>query len=324
MENINTVSNEELLASLKSMRGGECQIVADIVRYLAEVDLRQVYREYGYPSLFVFCTKGLGYSEGAAYRRITAARCMKDSPEVYEMLRDGKVSLCSLSEVAKVITPENKTEVLTLSQGLPRQEAQKLAAQFQTPERSKREVLRAKKVVVPVARTSESESTFTVAVIEKYALSVELDSECRELIEQAKDLCGEGKVSELLKVVLKEYVSRRQPKAVKPKQEKPVARAEAKDRVLNSRYIVRQVRDEVRVRDGHQCSYTAADGTRCCEKRGLEFDHIVPFARGGGRDADNLRLVCRAHNQLFAEQSFGKEFMASKRVGKGKSLSPWK
>ena len=119
MENINTVSNEELLASLKNMRGGECQIVADIVRYLAEVDLRQVYREYGYPSLFVFCTKGLGYSEGAAYRRITAARCMKDSPEVYELLRDGKVSLCSLSEVAKVITPENKVEVLTLTRDFP-------------------------------------------------------------------------------------------------------------------------------------------------------------------------------------------------------------
>jgi hypothetical protein len=312
MENIKTVTDQELLVTLKKMRGGECQIVADIVRYLAEVDERQVYRDYGYSSLFMFCVKGLGYSEGSAQRRIAAARCLRENSEVYELLKDGKVSLCSLSEVAKVITPEDRAQVLSLSQGLPRQEVQKLAAQFQAPERSKREVMRAKRVVVPVAPDGESSST--VAVIDKYALSLEIDGECREMIEQAKDLCGESKVSELMKVVLKEYIARRQPKAVKPKQDKPAAKPETKARAVSSRYIVKQVRDQVRVRDGQQCSFTSLDGTRCCEKRGLEFDHIVPFARGGGREADNLRLVCRAHNQLYAEQHFGREFMCSKRL----------
>ena len=55
-ENINTISNDQLLGELKSLRGNECQVIADIVRYLAEIDLRQSYRDYGYSSLFTFCT----------------------------------------------------------------------------------------------------------------------------------------------------------------------------------------------------------------------------------------------------------------------------
>ncbi len=322
MENIKIISNEELLVSLKGMRGGECQIVADIVSYLAEVDSRQVYRDFGYSSLFTLCVQGLGYSEGAAHRRIVAACCLKDNSEVYDLLKDGKVSLCSLAEVARVMKPENKVELLTLSQGLPKLEAQKLAARYEAPVTSKREVLRAKKVIVPAVESSCS--TFTVKVVEKYSLSVELDSECKELIDRAKDLCGEYQVSELMKVVLKEYVERRKPKVVKEKAAKVTvvkqatgaSRPEGKATFIKSRYIVRRVKDAVRVRDNQQCSFVSADGTRCCERRGLEFDHLVPFARGGGREADNLRLVCRAHNQLFAERIFGRAFMEQRRMGK--------
>ncbi|MEZ4755098.1 MAG: HNH endonuclease signature motif containing protein [Bdellovibrionota bacterium] len=42
----------------------------------------------------------------------------------------------------------------------------------------------------------------------------------------------------------------------------------------------------------------------------LELDHIVPFAEGGQHTVDNLRVLCRAHNQYLAEQSL---------VGLGKS-----
>ena len=67
MENcLANISNEELLIGLKGFRSKECQVIADVVRYLAEVDERQVYRDYGYSSLFMFCVKGLGYSEGSA------------------------------------------------------------------------------------------------------------------------------------------------------------------------------------------------------------------------------------------------------------------
>jgi HNH endonuclease len=45
---------------------------------------------------------------------------------------------------------------------------------------------------------------------------------------------------------------------------------------------------------------------------GLEIDHIEPVARGGEATVENLRLLCRAHNQYAAEREFGAEFMSRK------------
>jgi len=299
-QQLNTLSNQDLLASLKDMRATECSLIAEIVRYLAEIDTRQSYRELGYPSLFAFCTGALKYSEGAAQRRIAAARCLKDNGEVYELLKSGKISLCSLSQVARVITPQNKTEILTLAVGLPKEQAQRLAAQYAPATEAKRETIRAKKVLV-----ATNQVTATVAVEptteERFSISLEVDAETMELINDAKRYSGEVKLAALLKVVLKEYTNRRKHKVTA---DKPVPAP-----IKNTRYIPRSVKDSVRIRDKEQCTFIATDGTRCCEKVGLEFDHEIPFSRGGTATVENLRLTCKAHNRLYAEQIFGREFM---------------
>ena len=38
----------------------------------------------------------------------------------------------------------------------------------------------------------------------------------------------------------------------------------------------------------------------------LELDHIIPRGLGGGTEPENLRVRCRAHNRLWAEQVFGR------------------
>jgi 5-methylcytosine-specific restriction endonuclease McrA len=76
-----------------------------------------------------------------------------------------------------------------------------------------------------------------------------------------------------------------------------------------SRHIPDEVRDAVFVRDGAQCTFVAADGTRCQSRRGLQVDHINPFANRGDRDLSNLRLLCGGHNRLGAERSMGKHVM---------------
>ncbi len=162
-QQLNALSNQDLLVSLKDMRATECSVIAEIVRYLAEIDTRQSYRELGYSSLFAFCTGALKYSEGAAQRRIIAARCLKDNSEVYELLSSGKISLCSLSQVARVITPQNKAEILTLAVGLPKEQAQRLAAQYAPATEAKRETIRAKKVVVAKEVVATNQVTATVA-----------------------------------------------------------------------------------------------------------------------------------------------------------------
>jgi len=78
-------------------------------------------------------------------------------------------------------------------------------------------------------------------------------------------------------------------------------------------HILRAVRREVFARDQEQCTYVDAEGNRCPARGFLELDHVKPKALGGSDDASNLRLRCRAHNRLHAEQVFGREYV-EKRI----------
>ena len=46
----------------------------------------------------------------------------------------------------------------------------------------------------------------------------------------------------------------------------------------------------------------------------LEFHHDEPYALGGDRSADNIRLACHAHNDYMAEKDYGKAKMDQYRV----------
>src|ERR1043165_2132371 len=72
---IKNISNDDLISKLISFVSSERETTSEIVRYLMEVDCRELYDDCG--SLYKFCTEKLGYSEGSAYRRIAAARMAK-------------------------------------------------------------------------------------------------------------------------------------------------------------------------------------------------------------------------------------------------------
>jgi hypothetical protein len=66
-------------------------------------------------------------------------------------------------------------------------------------------------------------------------------------------------------------------------------------------------------RDGGRCAFVSADGHRCESTRQLEIDHIQPVALGGETKPENLRLLCRAHNQYEAERLLGREQVQARR-----------
>ncbi len=115
--------------------------------------------------------------------------------------------------------------------------------------------------------------------------------------------------------------------AVKPARErKPVAR---KPRRPGEREpIPPEVRRAVWERDGGRCTYLSPDGRRCESRWQLEPDHIQSAALGGPSTVENLRLRCKPHNSLHAEETFGRAHMARFRRAerresrKGETLSP--
>jgi 5-methylcytosine-specific restriction endonuclease McrA len=94
------------------------------------------------------------------------------------------------------------------------------------------------------------------------------------------------------------------------------AKAGTKRGAPTVRSIPAQIRKAVHDRDGGQCAHRYENGRRCPNKAKLEFDHIVPVAKGGRTTIDNLRLLCRAHNQYAADQAFGQHFMDKKRASR--------
>jgi 5-methylcytosine-specific restriction endonuclease McrA len=85
------------------------------------------------------------------------------------------------------------------------------------------------------------------------------------------------------------------------------------------------VRREVWKRDGGRCAWRSPDGHLCGSTWKVEVDHIEPVALGGRSTIDNCRLLCASHNQLHAEQSFGRahvERYRRKQPRKGEIATP--
>jgi 5-methylcytosine-specific restriction endonuclease McrA len=74
-----------------------------------------------------------------------------------------------------------------------------------------------------------------------------------------------------------------------------------------SRHLPSATRRAVVERDGLRCTWVGPDGTRCDSQAWLEHDHITPRGQGGSDEPANIRIRCRPHNRLAAEQTYGQQ-----------------
>ena len=91
----------------------------------------------------------------------------------------------------------------------------------------------------------------------------------------------------------------------------PPARTEtsaAKAGGATGRAIPAAVKREVWRRDRGRCRYVDhTSGRRCGSQHLLQIDHVVPYARGGAAEPNNLRLLCAAHHRYrHAGAGFGR------------------
>ncbi|MCB0338483.1 MAG: HNH endonuclease [Bdellovibrionales bacterium] len=308
-EELKSIDDKDLLVSISQLRIRERECIAELVFFLSEINRRKLYRDVGHSSLFTFCTEKLGYSEASAYRRVQAAKAIDLHPEVYGKLKEGELTLLGVAELSKVLTKENWRILVKAAQGKNTKELAELVAEIKPAVVRKVETIKAIKPTQPmrVPMTQQTQSTFTVKAQVEYKVSIVADQEFMSLYSRVKALVpgNRSAMLDVLRVALEEYEKRHCPKQRSARRE----RRKASLTPRTTKAIAQAIKDEVYLRDRGQCTFVSPDGKRCSSTRHLEFDHIVPKAKGGRNTPENLRLLCRSHNLLAAEREFGTEFM---------------
>lgn len=106
--NIKKLTNSELNTNILSLVKSERKITHQVLLYINEIELRRLYLIDECNSMFDFLVKKLSYSESAAYRRLSAARLLKQVPEISDKLESGSLNLTQLSQLQSALKQEKK------------------------------------------------------------------------------------------------------------------------------------------------------------------------------------------------------------------------
>ncbi len=329
MNAISSLSDAELLDATHELAWRSCAVEADLLVHLGEIDERKLYLERAHPSMFAFCTRELGFSEGAAYNRILVARAARRLPAIIEAARSGRVHMAGLRLLAPHLTPENHLQLLEKSAGRTKDEIAELVAALAprpTPPPTIRKLPEPRPLLPEVRAAPPPPRTVVPVAEDTFKLQLPISREFRDEIREAQDLLRhripDGDVATIFRAALKLLVS-------EVKSERfaigRAPRSEAKPRETTSRHVPDAIKRAVYQRDGGRCAFTDDRGHRCPETGALEFDHLDGFARTHLHDLDGIRLLCRAHNQHAAKKMYGRAFLESarERTCPGTSSPPW-
>lgn len=320
------LTDQQLLTNLKLISERGRTDLLRLLKHLAEMDVRNLARTKGYPSLFEYCVRELRFSESAAYRRISAAKLGRRFPEIYGRLSTGELNLTSLRLLGPHLDENNQAELLEEACGKSRLELERLLARFATLTEKPESIRFVQPMAAETVGSRDSMPLLAAAPAEASAASLPATAPAPAPIERRAELrftVGDDVLKKLDRVRAVLYhikphasceflfgagiealLGKHDPGRKSARR----ARATAKKAVaMKSRRIPESIRQEVRARDGGRCTFVSADGRECGSAVGLEFDHVRPWALGGASDEpENVRLLCRGHNQLLAEKTFGR------------------
>ena len=120
--------------TIKLLLRKEQAAMADFLVALADFDRRRGWEVLGHASLLSFLVAELGLSTSSTYWRKSAAELLQDFPELERHLRQGRLCLTTMAELAKVLSGENKATVLPRFLGISSREAKEIVAELQPRE----------------------------------------------------------------------------------------------------------------------------------------------------------------------------------------------
>ncbi|AKV04397.1 hypothetical protein AKJ09_11060 [Labilithrix luteola] len=313
------VSNEEILLDVKSFVGAERRSLARVIVYLVEIEERRLHLELACSSMFDFCTRKLGFSEGEAFRRLAAARLVRRLPVLLDAIASGRIHLSSLVLLRDLLTESNVDEIVAAASGKKKREVEELVARM-APKPDVQASIRKLPDRRPSSSTTSSQaptpsrvppSQLQAIAERRYKVQLTANEVLRDKLELARALMSHQNPSGDLAVIVERAVELLIEKLSKEKLG-TTSRARRSKPSAKHGYVTHAARREAFERDGMQCSFVGENGERCPARSFLEIDHVTARALGGSGEAENLRVLCRAHNRDAAERVFGRSHVEAR------------
>ncbi len=312
---------------LRDLLRRERLALAEFLLALADFDRARLWVELGYTSLFYFLHRELGLSKGAAHYRKTAAELIQRFPEIVEPLRDGKLCLTTVVALSKVLTPENRAEVLPRFFHLSRTEANEVAVEIRPDEAAPRrdvvttprapaatafvlalptqadpghvpvhpanqpKEVRPAPAPAPLASSRARRVSVEPLTAEESRVHVTVSRRFLAKLEAARAALSHSHpgagMEELLEAGLDLLLDRHAKRKGLVKKPRREPRPSA-----DPEYVPAHVRRAVWERDGGRCQWELDSGGICGSTQRPELDHATPRARGGPPTVENLRILC--------------------------------
>jgi hypothetical protein len=295
LESLVSLSDQEIVDRLDRLAERDRSLGAEIVAHLIVVETRRIHLDWGYPSLFAYCTERLGFSEDVAYKRIQAARAAVRCPRILELLEDGELTLSSVKVLAPHLDEPEADELVESARGKSRREVERLCA-ARCPEPSR----------------PRGQFRWRAVDGERFRLELTVGADFLSRLERAIDLDRHRNPEGDPVLVLTEALDLHIAAAEKRKHkvtDRPLAR-----RSHSTQAVPAAVVREVHARDGGRCTFVGKDGRVCGATAFIEHDHVTPRAGGGEHSVVNGRQLCAQHNRRSAELFFGTEVIERARV----------
>jgi hypothetical protein len=296
-----------------------------VVAHLAEIEARGLHLRLGYESMFQYCLEYVRLGDFEAFLRLNAARLARSYPIIFDLLERQQLHLTALRLLRHYLTAANHRELLAAACNKSKRQLELLLVQW-FPRADVPERLQRLPQLEPLAPG-------------RYRLEVTIGEAAKDQLELARDLMSHSNPSgewapviERAAQALVEQLRQRRfgerkrgasspPSKIEHASEGPNGgegagnqeRASEGDankgaaKVGGGRAIGRPVKRAVVARDGLRCTFVGRDGRRCTARAFLQLDHVQPYACGGSNDAENVRVLCGAHNRLLAADMFGPE-----------------
>ena len=309
------LSDEDLEKSLLEVSFQGHRLLAAQLVHLSEIEHRRRELEAGYSSLYDFCTRRLGMSNGEAYRRISACRLLRRFPSLVTPLARGDINLCAIVLLRDVLTDDNVDDVAERASNKTTRQVEELVARLapkpDVPSRMRALPASAPRTeVMPFVDAAKPQqapkNTQRVVPLseQRHRIEFTASTALRKKIERIADLMRHANPKGDLEMIfdraadllLAQLERKRLGKTKRPRKSKG-----------SEDGIPQEVRRAVFERDGERCTYESPDGRRCEATTFLELDHVDAQANGGPHTLENLRVRCFPHNKLHAEKTFGRK-----------------